>query len=144
MLKAFSNKFSGFFRTKIKKDVDSVDRIENAPASVQEGQLAVDICHDDEEILVIAPLAGVSLDEVTITVDDDVLTIKGERSAPDFGDDADYYVQECFWGSFSRSIILPVTADPEKVAATFDNGILIIRIPKDHQPKKRVVKIKSL
>lgn len=140
MIKAF---VKSFFGTTKKSDFDSVEHIENAPASVEEGQLAVDIYHDADTIFVTAPLAGVSMDDISITIDDDILTIKGARVKPDRGDDIEYYVQECFWGAFSRSIILPVAANPDKIEATFENGILIVGIPKDTDTKRKVVKIKS-
>lgn len=120
------------------------DDIEQISSGVGEGQLAVDIYHNDDEIVVIAPMAGVDIDDVSITVDDDVLTIKGTRETPPSDPDAEFYVQECFWGSFSRSIILPVAADADKIAATFDDSVLVIRIPKERNAKRRVVKIKTI
>lgn len=125
-------------------DVDSVDKIDGAPSSVQEGQLAVDIYHTDDEIVVIAPLAGVDEKNISVAVDDDVLTIKGERYSPEAPEAAEYYVQECFWGAFSRSVILPFSASPDLVEATYKDGVLTVLIPKDSEPKKRMVKVKSV
>jgi len=110
------------------------------------GQLPVDVFENKDEIRVVAPLAGVDIDEVEIVINNDVLTIKGQREL-----DAevtalkgvDYYAQECFWGEFSRSIILPLHADTAQIEASQKNHILYIRIPKKPSVNMRIVKIKS-
>lgn len=110
------------------------------------GQLPIDVLENKEEIRVIAPLAGVEIDEVEIVINNDVLTIKGQRQldaemATLRG--ADYYAQECFWGEFSRSIILPLHADASQIEATQKNHILYIRIPKRPNVQMRIVRIQS-
>ena len=85
------------------------------------GQLPIDILENEKEILVITPIAGVDLDKTEIVVTNDVLTIRGERQTDlskfEFKK-RDYYVQECFWGRFSRSVILPANVDGQKIEAT--------------------------
>jgi len=110
------------------------------------GQLPLDVLENKKEIRVIAPLAGVDIDAVEIIINGDVLTIKGERVlAPELTElrGVDAYVQECYWGSFSRSIILPLHADSSQIEATQKNHILYIRIPKKPMVQMRIVKIKS-
>jgi len=110
------------------------------------GQLPVDILENEKEILLITPLAGVNLDKTEIVVNNDTLTIKGgrEMNPEDFGFKAkDYYAQECFWGKFSRSIILPPNADTQLIEATQKDHVLSIRIPKRKNIQMKIIKIKN-
>lgn len=107
-----------------------------------EGQLAVDIYQTDTEFIITAPIAGVSKEAVTIAVSDDVLTIHGTRTPPEEIDQHAYLTHECFWGNFSRSIVLPETVDSTKIQATFRNGVLSIRIPKIERIRTRIITIK--
>lgn len=108
-----------------------------------EGQLAVDIYQTDTEFIITAPIAGVSKEAVTVTVSDDVLTVHGTRIPPEEVDQNAYLTHECFWGSFSRSIVLPETVDTTKIQATFKNGVLSVRIPKIERIRTRIITIKS-
>lgn len=100
------------------------------------GQIAVDIYEQEGYYIVRAPLAGVRLADLDIEVDDKVLTIHGKRSAPDQVPRDQFYLQECFWGEFSRSITLPTSIDPKKVKATFNRDcILKVLVPKEEKVK---------
>lgn len=100
------------------------------------GQIAVDIYELDNYYIIRAPIAGVRLSDIDIEVDDKVLTISGTRNPSDQIPEDQYYLQECFWGDFSRSITLPVSIDPKKVKATFTkDSILKILIPKEEKVK---------
>ncbi|MDD5041606.1 MAG: Hsp20/alpha crystallin family protein [Candidatus Peribacteraceae bacterium] len=100
------------------------------------GQIAVDIYEQDSYYIVRAPLAGVKLGDLDIEVDEKVLTIRGRRSVPDAVARDQYYLQECFWGEFSRSITLPCVIDPKRVKATFNrDSILKILVPKEEKVK---------
>lgn len=109
----------------------------------EEGQLSVDVFQTADEIVVIAPVAGVKTSDVSISITDEVLTIKGRRSFHFNVAPSDYFTQECFWGNFSRSVILPDCVDASKVNASFKNGVLTIKIPKVEKIKTRVIKIKE-
>lgn len=109
----------------------------------QEGQLSLDVFQTADEIVVIAPVAGVKSSDLIISITDDVLTIKGTRDLRFNVEQSDYFTQECFWGNFSRSIILPESVDTGKVAASFKNGILTVRIPKVEKVHTRMIKIKE-
>lgn len=112
----------------------------------EEGQLAVDVFQTADEIIVVAPVSGVARDALEITVTDDqdkILTIRGQRRFQFKVESSDYFTQECFWGPFSRSIILPDSVDPSSVKASFKNGILTVHVPKVEKIKTRVVKIKE-
>lgn len=107
----------------------------------EEGQLAIDAFQDENNIYIKAPIAGVSVDDLEISITDEVVTIKGERRNEANLSRESYFVQECYWGSFMRSYILPVSVDAAKAEATLKNGILTIRIPKQEKTKTRVLKV---
>lgn len=123
------------------KKADPEHEIE--PIEGEEGQLAIDVFQTTEEIVVVAPVAGVKLDDLLITVTDEVLTIKGKRHFQFNADQGDYFTQECFWGNFSRSIVLPESVDAVRIKASFKDGILTLRIPKVEKIKTRMIKIKE-
>lgn len=116
---------------------------ENAATAeeVEEGELALDIFQTPEQIVVVAPIAGVNMEDITLTVTGEVLTIKGKRAFEFETAAQDYYTQECYWGAFSRSIILPESVDAHSITASYKNGILTVRIPKIEKTTMRVVHI---
>lgn len=109
----------------------------------QEGQLALDIYQTDDEIVILSAIAGVSEDDLNVSVTDEVLTIKGKRHLENKIKEEDYLTKECFWGDFSRSIVLPASADSGKIAASFKNGILQITIPRTEKLQTKVIRIKG-
>lgn len=111
----------------------------------QEGQLSVDVFQTEDDIFIIAPVAGTAPEDIHISITDDVITIKGRRDLParDTLKDDQFYMQECFWGKFSRSIVLPVAVDTRHVEAHCKNNILTIRIPKLERVRTRVIKIED-
>ncbi len=125
-----------------------VERQPKEDAEDVEGQLTLDVFQTADEIVVVAPVAGVGKEDVAITINktddhDEVLTIKGRRSFEFKPCASDYFTQECFWGNFSRSIILPEYVDTGRMSASFKNGILTIRIPKVEKIRTRMIKIKE-
>lgn len=109
----------------------------------QEGQLSVDVYQTEDEIVIISPIAGTAKDKLNISITDDVITIKGRRQIPtqDKVKKDDFYIEECFWGNFSRSIVLPAAVDTNSVQANFKNNVLTIRIPKTERVRTRVITI---
>lgn len=108
-----------------------------------EGQLAVDVYQTESELVIQSAIAGVKSEELDISVEGDLVIIRGKRKRP-LEENEDYFSQECYWGSFSRKIILPVEVDPGRIDASLKNGILTIRMPKILREKKMKVTIKSL
>ncbi|MCK5212227.1 Hsp20/alpha crystallin family protein [Candidatus Parcubacteria bacterium] len=98
-------------------------------------QLDVDILQTTEAIIIIAPIPGVEVKGLDISVENenDVVTIQGKRQMPDSvelgGDEKKYLRQECHWGPFYRQIILPQEVNVSEVKAKFKKGILILRLP---------------
>lgn len=102
----------------------------------QQGQVAVDIYEQDNYYIIKAAIAGIRLSDIDIEIADNVLTIRGVRQQTDNIPSDQYYLQECFWGEFSRSVTLPFAIDPKKVKATFNKEcILKILIPKEEKVK---------
>lgn len=106
-----------------------------------EGQLAVDVYQTKDTIVIKAPIAGVKPEDIDVAISEDVVTIRGDRKEETKIEKDSYYVQECFWGSFSRSVILPTSTVAEKANASLKDGVLTIEIPKV-VPEDKVKKIK--
>lgn len=108
-----------------------------------EGQLAVDVYQTDKYLVIQSAIAGVDPKGLDISFEREVITIKGWRGKQS-EEEGDYFTQECFWGPFSREVILPVEIDPERAEATMKEGILTIRAPKILKEKKRKISIKNI
>ena len=99
----------------------------------QEGQLAVDVAQTRGEVVIVSTMAGALPDRIELFIHNDLLTIRGSRSSPLAADDsAEYFYRECFWGTFSRTIVLPVDVKGELARAEYDKGVLVVRVPKRH------------
>lgn len=123
--------------------IHPISREDETPLKKEFGQLSLDIYHTDKEIVVIAPIAGIDQNDLYLAITDDVLVIKGERKQKEEIPEENYYTKECFWGNFSRSIVLPEEADIKNLSATFEKNILEIRIPKIEKEHTKIIKIKS-
>lgn len=107
-----------------------------------EGQLAVDVYQTPTNIIVESLVAGIKIEDLDISVSPDSLIIKGKRRKEERVNDKDYLYQECFWGRFSRSIILPEEVDAERANASFKNGVLKIALPKINRQKSKKIKVR--
>lgn len=108
----------------------------SSQSSGTKGQIAVDIYEMDNYYIIRAPIAGVRLSDLDIEITDNIITIRGNRQQMEAVPNNQYYLQECFWGEFSRSVTLPFTIDPKKIKATFNKEcILKILIPKEEKVK---------
>jgi HSP20 family protein len=103
--------------------------------SEEEGQLSVDVLQTAEEVIIMAVMAGARVEDVSLHLHDDLLTIRGVRHIP-IQEKAEFFYQECFWGKFSRTIVLPVSIKEESAQAEYRNGILTIRLQKTKSDKK--------
>lgn len=102
----------------------------------QEGQLSVDVAETLTSIVVRSAIAGVRAEDLDISLSEDTLTIRGARHLDDHINEDQLIVQECHWGAFSRSIILPSPVDPDSVDAVLKRGILTIRLKKIEMEKR--------
>jgi HSP20 family protein len=98
----------------------------------------VDILEANEHVEIRAEIPGLSEKDVQVSVTDDVLTLKGEKTQESDGNDQKYHRVERSYGRFQRSFTLPANLDPEQIKAKFTNGVLIVSIPKakEVQPKE--------
>ncbi len=116
---------------------------EEDPIKKEIGQLSVDIYYTDTEIIILAPIAGVHKEDIHLSITNDVLVIRGKRNPKENIPEENYYTKECFWGDFSRAIVLPEEANTKKISASFDDHILEIRIGKEEVEKTKIIKIKA-
>jgi HSP20 family protein len=112
-------------------------------ADQEEGQLAVDVQETEKEIVIRSAIAGVQPEDLEVSVHNDLLTIRGHRHVEEEKEEGRWLVQECHWGSFSRSLILPSEVDVEKIDAEMKNGVLTVRLPKIKRDRKIKVKDES-
>lgn len=106
-----------------------------------EGQLTIDVYQTPEEIVVESTIAGVEPENLDIDISPEAVTIRGKREKERRISDEDYFYQECYWGKFSRSVILPQEIDPEKSVAALKNGVLTIHMPKIDRRKSKKLKV---
>jgi HSP20 family protein len=102
---------------------------------------AMDLVETDDHFVLRADLPGLSREDVDLALDDNVLTLSGERKVEHEGRTGGYYRVERAAGSFSRSLTLPEGVEGDAITATFDKGVLEVRIPKPEQPKRRKLQI---
>ncbi|MCR4322829.1 MAG: Hsp20/alpha crystallin family protein [Candidatus Azambacteria bacterium] len=108
-----------------------------------EGQLSLDVYQTENDVVIKSTVAGISSDDIDITITNDMLTVKGSRSCDEEIRPEDYYYQECYWGPFSRSVILPADVEADLIKATLKNGILTIRLPKSEKIKTKKISINA-
>ncbi|HUX80806.1 MAG TPA: Hsp20/alpha crystallin family protein [Candidatus Paceibacterota bacterium] len=108
-----------------------------------EGQLPVDVHQTTSDITIRAFVAGVRPDELSISISRDMVEIEGNRSEREQIANADYFTRELFWGSFSRSIVLPQEVDVEASSASAKDGLLTIILPKLDKAKQTKLRVKA-
>jgi HSP20 family protein len=109
-----------------------------------DAELTIDLYQTQTEIIVQTMVAGVQPDNLSITITRDIITIRGKREENKSINSENYFVQELYWGSFSRTISLPEEVDPEEAEAIEKHGLLIIRLPKINKDKETKLKVKSI
>ncbi|OGZ34465.1 MAG: hypothetical protein A2174_00455 [Candidatus Portnoybacteria bacterium RBG_13_41_18] len=106
-----------------------------------EGQLTIDVYQTPNHITIKSTIAGVKPEDLDITITNDMVTIRGRREKDEEIKTEDYYYQECYWGIFSRSVILPVDVEADRAEASLKNGILTIKLPKIEKVKTKKIKV---
>lgn len=102
------------------------------------GQLAADIYETETDFCIQSPIAGVDQEDIEIFVESNMLIIRGERTETDQTENKKYFHKECYWGPFSRSTMLPDDVNTQKITASFKKGILVIKIPKKREEKRKI------
>ena len=133
-------------KIRIGKNGDSkeVERKESKWEEEEEAQLTVDLYQTQTDIIVQTMIAGVMPENLSIIITRDMITIKGKRAENQSINTENYFVQELYWGAFSRTISLPEEIDPEEAEAVEKHGLLIIKLPKIDKEKKATLKVKSI
>lgn len=105
------------------------------------GQLAVDVYETKEKLVVKARTAGVNKNDLDVSISDNILSIRGTLSAGNEDDVENYFVQECYWGEFSRSIALPVPVKEDEIEAVLKDGVLTISFAKVKQDTVKKIQV---
>lgn len=112
-------------------------------ADGSEGQLTIDVYQTDNDIVIKSTIAGVKPEDLDVSINNDMVTIRGDRKNDEVVEGENYYYQECYWGTFSRSVILPVEVIADKAEAAMKNGILTIRLPKADTTKSKKIQVRG-
>jgi len=108
-----------------------------------EGQLTIDVYQTENDIVIKSTIAGVKPEDLDVSINNDMITIKGDRKKEEDVPEENYYYQECYWGNFSRSVILPVDVLPDKIEASMKNGILTIHLPKADTTRTKKIQVRG-
>jgi HSP20 family molecular chaperone IbpA len=108
-----------------------------------EGELSVDVYQTPTHIVIKAMIAGVRPEDLDVSITRDMVTIRGKREQHTEGSTGDFYFQELYWGSFSRTIVLPQEVEIEEAEAVEKHGLLVIRLPKMDKGRQAKLKVRS-
>ncbi len=151
--RSFFEKLTGSIKMEDTPDVEEVETKQptktgaNGEAwfdeETEEGQLTIDVYQTPGEIVIKSMVAGVKPEDLDISITRDMVTIKGKRETERYVKEEDYYHQELYWGSFSRTIMLPAEVEVEEADAIEKHGLLIIRLPKIDKNKQTRLRVKG-
>lgn len=125
------------------KPTSHADWLDNGTEE-EEGELSVDVCQSNTEVIIQTMIAGVKPEDLNISVTREMLTIKGRREKPAELVNENYFQKELYWGAFSRVIMLPAEVEAEESEAIEKHGLLTIRLPKIDKARVQKLKIKSI
>lgn len=120
------------------------DSWETNEVAEKEGELTVDVYQTSDQIVIKTMVAGVRPEDLDIAITRDLVTIRGKREEDRSVKNNDYFVQELYWGAFSRSITLPEEIDVEESEAIEKHGLLIIKMPKLDKARQTKLKVKTI
>ena len=134
-----AKKIESKIETNTKEDTKETKTASRWPE--QEGQLATDVYQTEDELVIQTTIAGVRPENLDITAQGDIVIIRGKRDNPN-KEEKNYFYKECYWGAFSREIILPAEADTARAEAIMQDGVLTIRMPKIERDKKSKIEVR--
>ncbi|MFH1509160.1 MAG: Hsp20/alpha crystallin family protein [bacterium] len=138
---ALENNIENLSQKSPKKEDDYFDEEKNEDF---EGQLTIDVFQNEDSIIIKSTIAGVEPEDLDISINNDMITIKGERKNEATIKEDDYFYQECYWGGFSRSVILPMEVNADEIEAELKNGILTVILPKAQKSKTKKIQVKQV
>ncbi|MFH1402026.1 MAG: Hsp20/alpha crystallin family protein [Patescibacteria group bacterium] len=151
-MKSFFDKLTGSSDMDIENDIDKLTNLEEitnnetsmlADDNSKDGELAVDVYDDGDKIIVKTMVAGVKPEDLDISITRDKVIIRGSRQTERETTKDNYHTQELYWGSFSRTIMLPTEIDIEASEATEKRGLLILTLPKVDKERKTKLKVRN-
>lgn len=131
---------SGREESPVKGETRSEERQTEEPQA--EGELAIDVYETADDIIIQSTIGGIKPEDLDISIENDMVTIRGSREHLVEKEGKNYIYQECYWGSFARKVILPEEVNEAGVKATMKNGVLTLTMPKLHRLKKRKIAVK--
>jgi len=143
--KSFFEKLTGIVKIdneNSEQELELENELQNTEME-EEGQLAIDMYQTPSEIVIKTMIAGVKQEDLDISITRDMVVIKGQREESNDTLGNDYFHKELYWGSFSRTVILPQEIDVDESEAINKNGLLVIRLPKIDKHRQAKLKIKS-
>jgi HSP20 family protein len=111
--------------------------------TASEGQLVVDVYETKDELVIQSAIAGIKNEDIDISLENDIIVIKGERTNPLENEEKNYFTRECYFGPFYREIIIPREIDTSHIDANIKNGMLIIRMPKIERAKNKKIGVEE-
>ncbi|MFH1423393.1 MAG: Hsp20/alpha crystallin family protein [Candidatus Nealsonbacteria bacterium] len=126
-----------------KKETKTLKIESEDQASKEEGQLAIDVYEVEDNIVIQSTIGGVKAEDLDISIEEDMITIRGTRENKIEKEGKKYFYQECYWGSFMRKVILPEEVDASKAKATIKEGILTLTMPKIHRRTKKKISVQQ-
>ena len=130
-------------RTIQPREREVVEQNEWVEETAEEGQLTVDVYQTSSDIIIKTIVAGVKPDDLDISISRDMVTVKGKREEIRESGEDDYFHQELYWGSFSRTVLLPEEIDVEAAEASERHGLLTIKLPKIDKRRQTKLRVKS-
>lgn len=118
--------------------------MEEVDPDMEEGELSVDVYQTANEIIIEAMVAGVKPEDLHLSITRDMVTVKGRRDGNTQVTHDDYFYKELYWGTFTRTILLPHEVEIEEAEAVEKHGLLIIRLPKVDKARQTKLKVKSI
>ena len=113
------------------------------PLSEKGAELSIDLYETDDDIVLQSTIAGIKAKDLDISIENNMLIIKGNRKKPESDSFKKYLYQECYWGPFLKKIILPEKIDSNKIKAIVEEGILTVRVAKIEKKNKKKIEIEE-
>lgn len=129
------------YRTSIFNEFDRLFDMTPAQAA-NNWSIAIDVTENEDAYAIKASVPGLNVEDIDITLEDNVLTLKGELQKEETAEGEQYHIRERRYGSFSRRVRFPVAVNSDSVEATYENGILTLNVPKAEEVKPRKIEVK--
>ncbi len=127
----------------IEEDEEDIQKDVWVNNTIEEGELSVDVYQNQNEIIIKTMVAGVRPEDLDVSISRDMVTLKGKRESERMVADHDYFHKELYWGTFSRTIVLPQEIDVDAAEAIEKHGLLIIKLPKLDKNRSTRLKVRG-